>query len=199
MAAGGDANVERAFIDRVPARRPRRRREASRRTLRSAVRRVWAPQAWWRSRTGGPACPAVQRSPHAEIAISNPNELVPWGEVVDPRERARLLDTGLSRLAELWAGEFEPRPLQQPRIPVWAAARWPNRRPSLEPSRWTASSQSSSPGRTRSPSSQAKSLNAEVKARGRLTWWWTSPLPKIVNRGGTPVRPGCSPTLVPSP
>ena len=59
-----------------------------------------------------------------------------FGEVTDPRERARLLDDGLSRLAELWGGGFEPRPLQQPRIPIWAAARWPNRRPVRRAARW---------------------------------------------------------------
>ena len=53
-----------------------------------------------------------------------------------PRERARLLDEGLSRLAAFWDGEFEPPPVQQPRIPdlgggalaqpaaVGARARW---------------------------------------------------------------------------
>jgi alkanesulfonate monooxygenase SsuD/methylene tetrahydromethanopterin reductase-like flavin-dependent oxidoreductase (luciferase family) len=56
-------------------------------------------------------------------------ELAPFGEVHDPREQARLLDEGLERLQDYWAGEFEPRPVQQPRIPIWAAARWPNRRP----------------------------------------------------------------------
>jgi alkanesulfonate monooxygenase SsuD/methylene tetrahydromethanopterin reductase-like flavin-dependent oxidoreductase (luciferase family) len=57
------------------------------------------------------------------------NELGPFGEEVDPRERARLLDHGLNRLGEFWAGEFEPLPVQQPRIPIWVAARWPHRRP----------------------------------------------------------------------
>jgi alkanesulfonate monooxygenase SsuD/methylene tetrahydromethanopterin reductase-like flavin-dependent oxidoreductase (luciferase family) len=52
-----------------------------------------------------------------------------FGEEGDPRERARLLDEGLDRLLAYWAGEFEPRPVQQPRIPVWVAARWPRRRP----------------------------------------------------------------------
>jgi|GraSoiStandDraft_4_1057263.scaffolds.fasta_scaffold03441_7 alkanesulfonate monooxygenase SsuD/methylene tetrahydromethanopterin reductase-like flavin-dependent oxidoreductase (luciferase family) len=54
------------------------------------------------------------------------NELEPFGEVTDPRERARLLDDGLARLTQFWSGEFEPPPVQRPRIPVWAAARWPN-------------------------------------------------------------------------
>jgi alkanesulfonate monooxygenase SsuD/methylene tetrahydromethanopterin reductase-like flavin-dependent oxidoreductase (luciferase family) len=52
-----------------------------------------------------------------------------FGEEGDPKVRARLLDEGLDRLLAYWDGEFEPRPLQRPRIPVWVAARWPNRRP----------------------------------------------------------------------
>jgi alkanesulfonate monooxygenase SsuD/methylene tetrahydromethanopterin reductase-like flavin-dependent oxidoreductase (luciferase family) len=63
-------------------------------------------------------------------------ELEPFGEVVDPRERAQLLDQGLDRLTAFWAGEFEPTPLQQPRIPVWVAGRWPNRRPLRRAARW---------------------------------------------------------------
>jgi alkanesulfonate monooxygenase SsuD/methylene tetrahydromethanopterin reductase-like flavin-dependent oxidoreductase (luciferase family) len=64
------------------------------------------------------------------------DELEPFGEVTDPRERARLLDDGLDRLAAYWAGEFEPRPVQRPRIPVWVAARYPNRRPLKRAARW---------------------------------------------------------------
>jgi alkanesulfonate monooxygenase SsuD/methylene tetrahydromethanopterin reductase-like flavin-dependent oxidoreductase (luciferase family) len=63
------------------------------------------------------------------LGSSNTAELEPFGEVSDPRERARLLDERLSRLAELWDGAFQPRPVQQPRIPVWVAGRWPKRRP----------------------------------------------------------------------
>ncbi len=70
------------------------------------------------------------------LGASNPAEVEPFGDVLDPRERARLLDEGLARLAELWAGEFEPRPVQQPRIPVWVAGRWPNRRPMARALRW---------------------------------------------------------------
>ena len=50
-----------------------------------------------------------------------------FGEEPDMRARARLLDDGLERLAAYWGGEFEPRPVG--RIPIWVAARWPNRRP----------------------------------------------------------------------
>ena len=63
------------------------------------------------------------------LGSSNPSEVEPFGDASDPRERARLLDEGLARLSALWGGEFEPPPVQQPRIPVWVAARWPNRRP----------------------------------------------------------------------
>jgi alkanesulfonate monooxygenase SsuD/methylene tetrahydromethanopterin reductase-like flavin-dependent oxidoreductase (luciferase family) len=63
-------------------------------------------------------------------------EFEPFGEVADPRERARLLDRGLDDLARYWAGEFEPAPVQQPRIPVWVAAEWPYRRPVRRALRW---------------------------------------------------------------
>ena len=59
-----------------------------------------------------------------------------FGEEGDPRKRAELLDQGLERVRAYWEGEFEPRPLQQPRIPVWVAARWPNRRPLRRAARW---------------------------------------------------------------
>jgi alkanesulfonate monooxygenase SsuD/methylene tetrahydromethanopterin reductase-like flavin-dependent oxidoreductase (luciferase family) len=70
------------------------------------------------------------------LGSSTTGELEPFGEVVDPRERARLLDSGLERLIAFWDGEFEPRPLQRPRIPVWVAARWPSRRPVRRAARW---------------------------------------------------------------
>jgi alkanesulfonate monooxygenase SsuD/methylene tetrahydromethanopterin reductase-like flavin-dependent oxidoreductase (luciferase family) len=64
------------------------------------------------------------------------DELERFGEVVDPRERAKLLDRGLDRLQNFWAGEFEPLPVQRPRIPVWVAGRWPNRAPIRRAARW---------------------------------------------------------------
>ena len=66
----------------------------------------------------------------------NNGELGPFGEETDPKARARLLDDGLEKLAGYWAGEFEPVPVQQPRIPVWVAGRWPNRRPLRRAVRW---------------------------------------------------------------
>jgi alkanesulfonate monooxygenase SsuD/methylene tetrahydromethanopterin reductase-like flavin-dependent oxidoreductase (luciferase family) len=56
-------------------------------------------------------------------------ELGPFGEEAEPRALAALLDDGLAQLLDYWSGTFVPRPVQRPRIPVWAAARWPNRKP----------------------------------------------------------------------
>jgi alkanesulfonate monooxygenase SsuD/methylene tetrahydromethanopterin reductase-like flavin-dependent oxidoreductase (luciferase family) len=70
------------------------------------------------------------------LGSTRSDELERFGEVVDARERARLLDQGLERLSAYWGGEFKPRPLQWPRIPVWAASRWPSRKPLLRAVRW---------------------------------------------------------------
>ena len=71
------------------------------------------------------------------LGVENNGELEPFGEEVDPRKRAALLDHGLDRLVSFWAGEFEPRPVQTPRIPVWVAGRWTTRRRPLErAARW---------------------------------------------------------------
>jgi len=56
-------------------------------------------------------------------------ELSPFGEVSDGREQAVLLDDALTKLEDYWSGTFVPRPVQRPRIPIWAAARWPARKP----------------------------------------------------------------------
>lgn len=63
-------------------------------------------------------------------------ELEPFGDESDPKARARLLDQGMEKLAGFWGGEFEPPPVQKPRIPVWVASRWPNRRPLRRAARW---------------------------------------------------------------
>ena len=63
-------------------------------------------------------------------------EFEPFGEVSAPRERAILLDRALDDLTRYWSGEFEPPPVQRPRIPVWVAAEWPHRRPVRRAMRW---------------------------------------------------------------
>jgi len=70
------------------------------------------------------------------LGVPGNGELEPFGEVIDPRQRARLLDQGLDDLTRYWAGEFEPVPVQQPRIPVWVAGEWPHRRPVRRAARW---------------------------------------------------------------
>ena len=72
----------------------------------------------------------------AGLGSARNNELEPFGEVTDPRERANLLDRGLDALMRYWAGEFEPLPVQRPRPPVWVAGEWPNRRPVRRALRW---------------------------------------------------------------
>jgi alkanesulfonate monooxygenase SsuD/methylene tetrahydromethanopterin reductase-like flavin-dependent oxidoreductase (luciferase family) len=70
------------------------------------------------------------------LGANRHGELEPFGDIDDPREQARLLDAALERLTAFWDGEFEPPPLQRPRIPIWLAARWPNRRPVRRAAKW---------------------------------------------------------------
>jgi alkanesulfonate monooxygenase SsuD/methylene tetrahydromethanopterin reductase-like flavin-dependent oxidoreductase (luciferase family) len=70
------------------------------------------------------------------VGLGNVDDFEPFGDEVDPRERARLLDHGLERLTRYWDEEFQPPPLQHPRIPIWVAANWPHRRPIQRAVRW---------------------------------------------------------------
>ncbi|MGZ4269611.1 MAG: LLM class flavin-dependent oxidoreductase [Solirubrobacteraceae bacterium] len=71
-------------------------------------------------------------------------ELSAFGEELDPRARARLLDEALELVLDLWRGEpvdhdgpafhltgaqVRPTPARSPRPPVWLACRYPNRAP----------------------------------------------------------------------
>ena len=73
------------------------------------------------------------------------------GDEPDQRARGEMLDEGLEIITGLWRGEpvqyngkhynlktgpFLPRPLQQPRIPVWIAGVWPHKRPLARMARW---------------------------------------------------------------
>jgi alkanesulfonate monooxygenase SsuD/methylene tetrahydromethanopterin reductase-like flavin-dependent oxidoreductase (luciferase family) len=75
---------------------------------------------------------------------SSGGELSRFGEETDDRRRAAMLDEGLDVLTRLLSGErvdhageayqvrdvqFLPTPARQGGIPIWLAARWPNRRP----------------------------------------------------------------------
>lgn len=78
-------------------------------------------------------------------------EYAAFGEPTDGRVLASTLDEGLTVLSGLWSGErfshrgkhftvadatFLPRPLQQPRIPIWVACSWPHRAPLARAARW---------------------------------------------------------------
>ncbi|MGV0838363.1 LLM class flavin-dependent oxidoreductase [Mycolicibacterium thermoresistibile] len=71
------------------------------------------------------------------------------GEAAGGRERAAMLDEGLEVIDRLLRGptefsgehyritaDFQPRPVQQPRPPIWVAGVVPNRRPLARARRW---------------------------------------------------------------
>ena len=74
-----------------------------------------------------------------------------FGEATDPKVLAARLDEALAVLAGLWSGEpfsfhgehytveenvFWPRPLQEPRIPIWVGGFWPHKPPFRRAARW---------------------------------------------------------------
>ncbi|RZS36883.1 alkanesulfonate monooxygenase SsuD/methylene tetrahydromethanopterin reductase-like flavin-dependent oxidoreductase (luciferase family) [Herbihabitans rhizosphaerae] len=74
-----------------------------------------------------------------------------FGEPTDPVVIAELLDEGLDLLDRYWSGEqvshegkhhivrdvtLLPTPVQRPRVPVWVAGYWPNRKPMRRAARW---------------------------------------------------------------
>jgi len=74
-----------------------------------------------------------------------------FGEELDLRRRAKMLDEGLAIIAGLWSGEpfefqgecyqvarsqFVPAPLQRPRIPIWIGGTWPNKAPFRRAAKW---------------------------------------------------------------
>lgn len=79
------------------------------------------------------------------------DEFARFGEEVDPRIRGEMLDEGLEVVTGLWRGEpfafagkhyqvqettFLPRPIQQPRIPIWVGGIWPHKAPFRRAARW---------------------------------------------------------------
>ena len=57
-----------------------------------------------------------------------------FGEEMDPKARAAMLDDGLAKLQSYWGGELLPTPASK--IPIWLAARYPNRKPVRRASRY---------------------------------------------------------------
>lgn len=85
------------------------------------------------------------------VGLGAPDDAGPWfgGDAFDRRTRAAMLDEALGVLEGLWSGQpfayegqhfslrevtFLPRPLQQPRIPIWVVGAWP-RDPAMWPRR----------------------------------------------------------------
>lgn len=74
-----------------------------------------------------------------------------FGESGEDRLHGEMLDESLEVLTKLWSGEtfsytgkhyqltearFLPTPVQQPRIPIWVAGVWPNKKPFRRAARW---------------------------------------------------------------
>ncbi len=74
-----------------------------------------------------------------------------FGEESDKRIRGEMLDEGLEIIEGLQSGktynfsgnhyrirqtDFNPRPIQLPRIPVWVAGKWPNKKPFRRAAQW---------------------------------------------------------------
>jgi hypothetical protein len=87
------------------------------------------------------------------VGLGSPidDEFLALGEPGDPKLLATRLDEGLDILAAAWSGQpvhytgvtqqveavtFLPRPVQQPRIPIWVGGTWPNRGPMHRALRW---------------------------------------------------------------
>lgn len=78
------------------------------------------------------------------LGSDNSGELSGFGEEEDDRTRGAMLDEAVEVLLACWSGEpvafsgehyevtsrpFLPRPVQDPRPPLWFASRWPARKP----------------------------------------------------------------------
>jgi alkanesulfonate monooxygenase SsuD/methylene tetrahydromethanopterin reductase-like flavin-dependent oxidoreductase (luciferase family) len=81
-------------------------------------------------------------------------DMMPVGEQPDARVRGAMLDEGLDVIAALWTGDpvhhhgehyrldgvaLRPRPVQQPRIPIWVGGQYTRRRPRERALRWDGS------------------------------------------------------------
>ncbi len=85
------------------------------------------------------------------LGVPADEEYGAFGEQVDSKVHAAMLDEALDVVTGLWSGEpfthvgahyrvdgahFLPRPVQRPRPPVWVAAMWPHPRPLRRAARW---------------------------------------------------------------
>lgn len=85
------------------------------------------------------------------IGTDRRKEYSSFDELADSQQHAEMLDEGLAVLTGLWSGEhfsyegkyyqvhdvkFLPKPVQQPRIPIWMAGTWPHKKPFRRAAQW---------------------------------------------------------------
>ena len=107
-----------------------------------------------------------------------------FGETVDLHERAEKMEEALEVLLGLWSGKpfsfkgryfevkesiFLPPPLQQPRIPIWAAGNWPHKAPFRRAAKWDGAVPLFNPQEGQDPLAQMKELVRFIRdTRGSL-------------------------------
>jgi alkanesulfonate monooxygenase SsuD/methylene tetrahydromethanopterin reductase-like flavin-dependent oxidoreductase (luciferase family) len=87
-------------------------------------------------------------------SIGMDSSFAQFGETLDPKKRSRMLDEGIEIITHIWNGEpfsFDgefykmhdvqilPKPVQQPRIPIWVGGGYPNRGAVERALRWDGS------------------------------------------------------------
>lgn len=85
------------------------------------------------------------------LGSDHSREFSSFGEETDAKKHGEMLDEGLEIVKGLWSGEefsydgkhyqisrahFLPKPQQQPRIPLWIAGFWPNKKPFRRAAQW---------------------------------------------------------------
>lgn len=85
------------------------------------------------------------------LGSGRPQEWANFDEETDMKTRAKMTDEALDVLTGLWSGEpfeydgehytvrdsqFLPRPISQPRIPIWIAGYYPNKAPMRRAAKW---------------------------------------------------------------
>lgn len=85
------------------------------------------------------------------IGSDSGQEFSCYGESPDDKLHGAMLDEALDVMTGLWSGElfsfdgahyhisgarYLPTPVQRPRIPIWVAAVWPNKKPMRRAARW---------------------------------------------------------------
>ena len=106
-----------------------------------------------------------------------------FGELMNPKQRASMLDEGIEIITRVWRGELFsfngefykirdvqilPKPVQQPRIPIWVGGGYPNRGPVARALRWDGSCMYKQQGHWMQPDDVRELRERVVVARGTL-------------------------------